>query len=213
MPRGIVGVILAGGLSRRMGGRDKSLVEIAGRALAAHVAERLAPQVDRIVISANGDPARFARLGLPVVEDTLPGNPGPLAGIAAAITWARKNHPATTHVLSMPADTPLFPYDLSERLHAALPSAQAIAIARSGGRLHGACGLWPVAVEGRIFGALASRQNKVLDLVEGGEWVAVDFEAAGPDALDPFFNINTPEDLERARAVFERSMPATGNRV
>jgi molybdenum cofactor guanylyltransferase len=196
---GIVGVILAGGLSRRMGGKEKSLLEVGGRPLAVHVAERLVPQVGRLVLNANGDPARFADLGLPVVADTLPGNPGPLAGIAAAIAWARQNHPATSHVLSMPSDTPFFPVDLRERLQAALPSTDAIAIVRSQGRLHGACGLWPVAAENRIHGALAEGRNKVMDLIEAGEWLAVDFEAPGSDAPDPFFNINTPEDLERAR--------------
>jgi molybdopterin-guanine dinucleotide biosynthesis protein A len=205
--RGIVGIILAGGLSRRMGGREKSLLEIAGRPLAAHVAERLAPQVDRLVVNANGDPARFGALGLPVVPDSLPGNPGPLAGIAAGMNWARQNHPATSHVLSMPADTPFFPSDLRERLRTALPSAHAIAIARSNGRLHGACGLWPVEVEARIAQALAEGRNKVLDLVESSEWVAVDFDATAPAAIDPFFNINTSDDLERARALVAQTGP------
>jgi molybdenum cofactor guanylyltransferase len=197
----IVGVILAGGLSRRMDGREKSLIELAGRPLAAHVAERLSPQVGHLVFNANGDPARFADLGLPVIADTIPGNRGPLAGIAAAIGWARVNHPGASHVLSVPADTPFFPENLRERLEAALPSAHVIAIARSHGRLHGACGLWPVTTENRILGALAEGRNKVMDLVEAGDWVAVDFESPGADALDPFFNINTPEDLQRAQSL------------
>lgn len=194
----IVGVILAGGLSRRMGGREKSLIELAGRPLAAHVAERLSPQVDQLVINANGDPARFGNLGLLVIADTIAGNCGPLAGIAAAIEWARVNHPDTSHVLSMPADTPFLPKNLRKRLEAALPSAHAIAIARSHGRLHGACGLWPVALENRIVRALAEGRNKVMDLVEAGEWVTVDFAAEENTGIDPFFNINTPADLAYA---------------
>ncbi len=197
----IVGVILAGGLSRRMDGREKSLIELEGRPLAVHVAERLSPQVDQLVINANGDPARFRNLGLPVIADTIPGNRGPLAGIAAAIGWARVNHPGASHVLSMPADTPFFPENLRARLEAALSSAQAIAIARSHGRLHGACGLWPVAAENRILGALAEGRNKVMDLVEAGDWVAVDFAAEENTGIDPFFNINTPADLQHAQSL------------
>jgi molybdopterin-guanine dinucleotide biosynthesis protein A len=208
----IVGVILAGGLSRRMDGREKSLVDLAGRPLAVHVAERLSPQVDQLVLNANGDRARFGDLGLLVIADTIPGNRGPLAGIAAAIEWARVNHPGASHVLSMPADTPFFPENLRARLEAALPSDQAIAIARSHGRLHGACGLWPVAAENRILGALAEGRNKVMDLVEASDWVAVDFETQGAGAHDPFFNINTPEDLQRAQTLAAQFEPEHRNR-
>jgi molybdopterin-guanine dinucleotide biosynthesis protein A len=188
-----------------MGGKEKSLLEVGGRPLVAHVAERLAPQVDRLVINANGDPARFGALGLPVVPDTMPANPGPLAGIAAGMAWGRQNLPAASHVLSMPADTPFFPADLRERLESGLTSEKTIPIARSAGRLHGACGLWPVEAERPILEALANGRNRVLDFVEAGEWVAVDFDAAEPAGVDPFFNINTPEDLEHAQALFAKT--------
>ena len=143
----ITGIILAGGQSRRMGGGDKGLLEVAGRPMLGHVIERLAPQIGRMAINANGDPARFARFGLPVVPDTIDGFVGPLAGVLAGMRWAAANTPEARWIASMSSDAPLLPLDVVARLAAAISTrADAIAIARSGGELHPVIGLWPVAL-------------------------------------------------------------------
>lgn len=185
-------VILAGGLSRRMGGGDKALRLLAGRPLIAHVADRLAVGCAPLAINANGDPARFAALGLPVIADGVAGTPGPLAGILAAMDWAAGLGAAA--VLTAPADTPDLPADLPARLRGAGGAAHA---AGPDGRAHPTVGLWPVAAAADLRRALAGGMRRVQDWTAAIGAAAVVF----PDAA-AFRNINTPEDLARAEADF-----------
>ncbi|RTL61573.1 MAG: molybdenum cofactor guanylyltransferase MobA [Hyphomicrobiales bacterium] len=205
---GVVGVILAGGLSMRMGGGDKGLLDLAGRPMLAHVAARLRPQVDALIINANGDPARFAALGLTVVADTLDGFVGPLAGVLAGMRWSVAHAPAATHVLTAPADTPLVPDDTVARLSAAVAQRpQAIAIAESHGKMHPVVGLWPVALADALEDDLTRGLRKVMAWAEHHAAVAVPFQPVmmGARAVDPFFNANTPEDLAELRALMQEA--------
>jgi len=188
-------VILAGGLARRMGGGDKCLLPLGGRPILAHVIARLRPQVAALALNAGGDATRFARFQLPVVADDVADFAGPLAGILAAMDWAAADLPSATAVLTVPADTPFLPRDLAARLDA----AGAPALARSGGRIHPVVGLWPLSLREDLRQALRKDGIRKVEA-----WTArlgaalVDFDAA---SIDPFFNINTPEDLERAAAL------------
>ncbi|MBO1080888.1 molybdenum cofactor guanylyltransferase MobA [Roseomonas haemaphysalidis] len=191
-----LGVILAGGLARRMGGGDKPLRALGGRPLLAHVAERLRPQVAALVVNANGNPARFAAFGLPVVADGVPDHPGPLAGILAALDHAAAAHPGLDWVASVPGDSPFIPTDLVARLHAARQAAGVpLACARSGGWSHPPIGLWPVALRAELRTALLAGERKI------DRWTARFGCAAAewPDQpVDPFFNANTPAELAGA---------------
>lgn len=188
-------MILAGGQSRRMGGGDKCLLPLGGKPVLGHVIDRLRPQVAALALNANGDAARFARFKLPVVADDAADFAGPLAGILAALDWARRTYPSALAVLTVPADTPFLPPDLAAQLTA----AGAPAVARSAGRIHPVVGLWPLDLEPGLRMAL---RKEGLRKVE--EWTVrlgpavVDFATA---PIDPFFNINTPEDLGRAEAL------------
>ena len=200
----ITGIILAGGQSRRMGGGDKGLLEVAGRPMLGHVIERLAPQIGRMAINANGDPARFARFGLPVVPDTIDGFVGPLAGVLAGMRWAAANTPEARWIASMSSDAPLLPLDVVARLAAAISTrADAIAIARSGGELHPVIGLWPVALADDLDTALRAGLRKVLAWTDRHGTVPVEFPfiTAGECSIDPFFNANTPEELAEVGAL------------
>ncbi|MFT3690463.1 molybdenum cofactor guanylyltransferase MobA [Paenirhodobacter sp.] len=190
----ILGVILAGGLARRMGGGDKGRLRLGPRSLIEHVRLRTAPQVGRLVLNANGDPARFADLGLPVVADGVPGYPGPLAGILAGMD--RAAGAGFSHVLTVAADTPFPPETLAADLAAALDPAP-IAIAVSGGRRQPVFGLWPVALREDLRRALVAGVSKVMQWA-GPQGVA---EAAFPEGS--FLNVNTPDDLEQARRQVE----------
>src|SRR5690242_7566464 len=142
-----LGVLLAGGLARRMGGGDKPMRTIGGRPILERVIERLRPQCDGLILSANGDPGRFAATGLPVVADTVPDFAGPLAGILAALEWTAAHRPEIGWVVSVAADTPFLPHDLVSRLHAARHvSGEPLACAESGGQAHPVNALWPVAL-------------------------------------------------------------------
>lgn len=204
--RQIVGVVLAGGLSRRMGGGDKGL-EVLGPATLLHeVVRRVRPQVEMLVLNANGDPARFAALGLPVVPDTIDGYVGPLAGVLAAMRWASRNAPAATHVLSVSNDAPFLPQDLAERLESALRGGDArIALARSAGELHPVIGLWSIDLAGDLEATLRSGARKVRAWAARHGAVPVDFPLlrVGDQAVDPFFNANTPAELAEARRLVE----------
>lgn len=178
------GVILAGGLSRRMGGGDKSLRDLGGRPMLAHVIERLAPQCAGLAINANGDPARFASFGLPVWPDTMPGNPGPLAGVLAAMEAS-----PLPWVVTVTGDAPFLPRDLVERLHGA---GAALACAASGGRQHPPVALWPRRLAGELRAAILDGERRV------GAWAARHDVATVAWDGDPFLNVNTPEDLEAA---------------
>jgi molybdopterin-guanine dinucleotide biosynthesis protein A len=189
---GIPGVILAGGLARRMGGGDKGLLALSGRPVLAHVIARIRPQVSALALNANGDATRFAGFALPVIADDAADFAGPLAGILAALDWAARTKPASGSVLTVPADTPFLPRDLV----AELAAAGAPALARSGGRMHPVVGLWPISLREGLRTALRGEGlRKVEDWTSRLRPQLVDFKVA---PIDPFFNINTPEDLARA---------------
>jgi molybdenum cofactor guanylyltransferase/molybdopterin-guanine dinucleotide biosynthesis protein MobB len=212
----IIGVVLAGGLSRRMGGGDKGLLPLAGSNMLGQVVERLRPQVAGIVINANGDPGRFASLGLPVVADTVDGFVGPLAGVLAGLIWAAANAPEATHVATVSSDAPLFPGDLVERLAVALDGTGGrIAMARSLGELHPVIGLWPIALADDLEAALRDGVRKVLRWTDRHGTVAVDFEPVplGGRAVDPFFNANTPQDLAELRRLLADATPPPAARL
>ncbi|BCB20907.1 molybdenum cofactor guanylyltransferase MobA [Bosea sp. ANAM02] len=191
-----VGLILAGGLARRMGGGDKALKPLAGRPILAHVVDRLRGQCDDLLLNANGDPARFAGFGLPVIADTVPDFAGPLAGILAGLDWIASHRPQTEWLLSVAADTPFIPGDLAARLHQARAAAGTpLACAASGGRQHHAIGLWSVALREDLHRALAEGERR-LGCWTQAHGVAIAEWPAEP--VDPFFNINTPEELAEA---------------
>ncbi|MDC7785669.1 molybdenum cofactor guanylyltransferase MobA [Rhodoplanes sp. TEM] len=195
----MLGLVLAGGQAQRLGGGDKGLLAIGGRPILSRVLDRLAPCA-AVILSANGDPARFAAFGLPVVADDVPGFAGPLAGVLAGLDWAAAHRPDLAHVLSAPADCPFLPGDLPGRLHtAAWDAGRPLACAGSGGRRHPVVALWPVALRHDLRRAVADeRLHKV------GAWmdrhgVAL---AEWPDApFDPFLNVNTPEDFSAAERI------------
>ncbi|WAJ31485.1 molybdenum cofactor guanylyltransferase MobA [Antarcticirhabdus aurantiaca] len=192
-----IGLVLAGGLSRRMGGGDKPLRLVGGETILDRVVARLVPQCDGLVLNANGDPARFAALGLPVVSDPLPDHPGPLAGILAGLDWAAEHRPDAALLASVAGDGPFLPPDLVERLRAARSAAGAtIAVAASGGRDHPVIALWPVALRGALREALVGEGLRKVGAFVGRFPVA---RAEWPtDPVDPFFNANTPDDLAEA---------------
>ncbi|MCA0318403.1 MAG: molybdenum cofactor guanylyltransferase MobA [Proteobacteria bacterium] len=198
-----LGVLLAGGLARRMGGGDKPMRAIGGRTLLDRAIGRLAPQCDGLILNANGDPARFAATGLPVVADTVEGFAGPLAGILAALEWARESRPDIDWVVSIPTDSPFLPTDLVARLHAArLAAGTPLACARSGDQTHPVVGLWPVALAAELRHALVVEDIRKID-----RWTALHgiTEAVWPlEPFDPFFNANRPEDLAEAEAILAR---------
>lgn len=201
----MVGVILAGGLSRRMAGRDKCLIPLGGKPMIAHVAERLVPQVSRLLINANSDPERFAALALPVQADTVTGYAGPLAGVLAGMRWAAKNAPTATHILTAAADTPFFPADLARNFVEALDGAsgardETICLATSGGHRHPVFGLWPVALADPLERFLTDEATrKVMAFVSRYRLLEVPFDPGeAMPGSDPFFNINTPEELAEA---------------
>ncbi len=196
----VVGLLLAGGQSRRMGGGDKALRSLGGRTFLALIIERLRPQVATMLLNANGDPARFAGFGLPIVADGVPDFAGPLAGVLAGLDWAAAQRPDCSHVASVATDAPFLPVDFVSRLVAALEAAGAdLACAASGGRAHPVFGLWPVRLREDLRGALVAEQIRKVDL-----WTARHKLVAVPFTdrpVDPFFNANRPEDLEAAAAL------------
>ena len=196
----VVGLLLAGGQSRRMGGGDKALRPLGGIPLIDRVIERLRPQVNALVLNVNGDPARFARLGLPVAADSVPGFAGPLAGVLAGLDWAFSHRSDCPYVVSVATDAPFLPIDLVTRLARGLDEASAdLACAASGGRAHPVFGLWPVRLRYDLRRALVDQAIRKVDL-----WTVRHRLATVPFAdypVDPFFNANRPEDLETAAAL------------
>jgi molybdenum cofactor guanylyltransferase len=189
-----VAVVLAGGLARRMGGGDKALRTLGGRTLLDHVLDRVRPQVRATALNANGDPARFAAWGYPVLADPIPGNPGPLAGVLAGMRWAAAT--GAEDVLSVPVDTPFLPDNLVGALHEArLTGGVPIACAARGGRTHPVVALWPAALADALEAALTGGVRKIDEwtATRGVTWAT--FDEPGPD---PFFNINNPDELARA---------------
>jgi molybdopterin-guanine dinucleotide biosynthesis protein A len=198
----VVGVLLAGGLARRMGGGDKCLCDLKGRPILAHVIARARPQVDCLVINANGDPGRFAPFGLPIVADSLGPYAGPLAGILAGLEWARDHLGVGAWVASFAADTPYFPIDWVARVRAAIAAAGAdLGCCASGERSHPVFGLWPVRLAAALRQAMAAETVRKIDAWTARyHLVTVRFDI-DPAGGDPFFNINAPADLAMARGV------------
>ena len=195
----IVGVLLAGGKARRMGGGDKCLRHLGGRPLLAHAIERAGPQVAGLVINANGEPGRFADFGLPVVADGIAGFAGPLAGVLAGLDWAATNAPDCAYVASFATDAPFFPTDLVARLAEAVAAGANLACAASGGRAQPVFGLWSVRLREALRRAMIDEEMRKVDIWTARYKLAeVSFESTDGD---PFFNANRPEDLVTAEDI------------
>ena len=211
-PSVIAGVVLAGGKSSRMGGTDKCLAAIAGRGLLERVVERVRPQVSRLAINANGDISRFDRFGLPVIADRIGGLAGPLAGLHAALEWAKALGQGS-HVVTMACDTPFLPHVLVERFVGALAVTSGdCCVARSAKGVHPVTGLWPVSMADELATELALDHRKASVWAERQKVVEVFFPAIeiGGREVDPFFNINRPEDLAEADALLAQGAKLTG---
>lgn len=192
----VAGILLAGGQSRRMGGGDKCLRPLGGRTILARIVERAMPQVMALAINANGDGARFAEYGLPVVADSVEGFVGPLAGVLAGLDWAAQAVPAASHVASFATDAPFLPRDLVARLGGAVAGGADLACAASGGQAHPVFGLWPVRLREVLRHALVEEKIRKVDAWTARyRLVQVDFAT---EPVDPFFNTNRPEDLAEA---------------
>ncbi|WP_207478346.1 molybdenum cofactor guanylyltransferase MobA [Arenibaculum pallidiluteum] len=193
----IAGVLLAGGLSRRMGGGDKTLRPLGGRAVLDWVLERARGQVGPLAINANGDPARFAAYGLPVIPDVVPGFAGPLAGVLTGLDWAASHAPGVEWVASFATDAPFIPRDLVARLLGAVAEDGAdLACAASGGQQHPVFGLWPVRLRLDLRRAMLEDGIRKVDVWTARHRLAV--AEFGTDPIDPFFNANRPDDLAEA---------------
>lgn len=204
---GTVGVLLAGGLARRMGGGDKPLRTLGGRPILDRVIERARPQVSELLLNVNGDPSRFAGYGLPVAADVIEGHAGPLAGILTGLDWAAANAPRAHWLASFATDAPFLPADLVARLRDAVEDRGAdMACAMSAGRTHPVFALWPVALRDELRSAMVDEDMRKIDA-----WTAryrivhVDFAV---EPIDPFFNINRPENLAEAEALLASATPA-----
>ena len=198
-------LVLAGGLARRMGGGDKAHIEIGGSTIIDRVLATLSGQCAGVVINANGDPARFADTGCEVIADNVPDHPGPLAGILAGLDWLAAQGRGIEWLLSVPGDCPFLPDDLVERLHAArrkMGAGVPLACAKSGDWRHPVVGLWPLALREDLRKALVDEDLRKIEVWTARHGIAI---AEWPtDPVDPFFNVNTPEDVTRAHALAER---------
>ncbi len=198
----IAGVLLAGGLSRRMGGGDKCLRTLGGRSILERIVATVRPQVGPLVLNANGDPARFAHLHLPVASDVVEGYAGPLAGVLTGIEWVRGTAPGIAWVASFATDAPFIPSDLVARMAAALEREGAdLACARSAGQDHPVFGLWPVRLAGDLRRAMVEEGIRRVDAWTSRYRLAVADFAVEP--VDPFFNANRPEDLAEAERLLD----------
>lgn len=200
----VIGLVLAGGRSRRMFGEDgdKGLLDLCGQPMIARVIERMRPQVSRVVLNANGDPSRYATFGLPIVADASAHYDGPLAGVLAGMGWARAETPDARWIATAPADSPFLPENAVRRLREEIVNNErTIAFAASNGRAHYAVALWPVALADDLAAFLASGERKAGSFAARHVTVAVAFSGIeiGDKSIDPFFNVNTPEDMEEAR--------------
>jgi molybdopterin-guanine dinucleotide biosynthesis protein A len=198
-----LGLVLAGGLARRMGGGDKARIKIGSASILQRVLACLTPQCSRVIINANGDPARFADTGLPVIADSVPDFAGPLAGILAGLDWAAQNVPAAEWLVSVPGDCPFLPKDLVTRLYEArVTSNVPLACARSGEWRHPVVGLWSIKLREDLRHALMSEGLHKIELWTARHGIAI---AEWPTApFDPFFNVNTPKDVAQAEAIAAR---------
>jgi molybdopterin-guanine dinucleotide biosynthesis protein A len=195
-----LGLVLAGGLARRMGGGDKALIEIGGKTILARVLATLAPQCEAVILNANGDTTRFASFGLPVVRDDIPDFAGPLAGILAGLDWMAQHRPELEWMASVPGDCPFLPADLVARLHQAREQAGTpLACAKSGDWRHPTVGLWNVKLRSDLRRALVDEDLHKIEIWTARHGIAI---AEWPDRpVDPFFNVTTPEDRDRANAI------------
>lgn len=205
----VVGVLLAGGRSSRMGGGDKCLRLLGGRPILARIIERLRPQVSDMVINANGEPARFASFGLPVVADSVAGFAGPLAGVHAGLEWVKANRPGVEYAVTVATDTPFFPTDLVRRFLAELGGGPTLLVAKSNEGVHPVVGLWPVALAPALEASLKQGERKVAAWAREHDAVEVFFPPVelSPGTIDPFFNINRPADLALADALLREQTP------
>ena len=196
----ILGVILAGGLSTRMGGGDKSLLPLDGTPLLRHVIIRITPQVDGRLLNANGDARRFGAFSLPIAPDSIDGYAGPLAGILAGMDYA--DYHGFTHIQTVAADTPFLPTDLVQRLS---EGAHQINIARDDNAnekfaLHPTFGLWDVTLRDELRASINDGMRKVMGFVKQQDWRGVTWETTD---YDPFFNVNTPADMAQAELIIQ----------
>jgi len=207
MTEGIAGLLLAGGLSRRMGGGDKSLRTLGGRTILERIIATARPQVGPLVLNANGDPARFAAFGLPVATDVVEGYAGPLAGVLTGLEWAKVHAPGCDWVASFATDAPFIPGDLVARLVQAVEREGAdLACARSDGQEHPVFGLWPVRLADDLRRAMVEEDIRKVDVWTGRYKLAIaDFAT---DPVDPFYNTNRPEDLEEAERLLAAGVVA-----
>jgi molybdopterin-guanine dinucleotide biosynthesis protein A len=194
---------MAGGTSRRMGVDDKCLLPLGGKPVLSHIIERIHPQIGSMVLNANGDAARFAEFGLPVVTDAVAGNVGPLAGVLTGLEWGRENAPDSGWVVSLACDAPFLPTDMVARLVAAVGDAGAdMACAASGGRDHPVFGLWPVGLAADLRRAVVDEGIRKVDLWTTRYHLArVEFDIDAATGIDPFFNLNGPDDMVNAEAL------------
>jgi molybdopterin-guanine dinucleotide biosynthesis protein A len=191
------GLVLAGGLARRMGGGDKALIRIGNETILQRTLARLTPQVAGIVLNANGDRARFAEFGLPVVADSVPDFAGPLAGILAGLDWLAANKPGTEWMVSVPGDCPFLPRDLAAKLHAArIINGKLLACAHSGDWRHPVAALWHVGLRDDLRHAITVEDLRKIEVWTARHGVALADWPTEP--VDPFFNVNTPEDVATA---------------
>ncbi len=202
MPEKIIGVILAGGLARRLGNIDKALVKIDATTLLDRAITNLEKQCSQIIINANGNPDRFESTNKPIVADTIEGHAGPLAGVLAAMQWVQQNEPQTKWIATLPVDTPFAPDDFARKLLLETTKTNAdMACTSSNGRHHPVVGLWPVDLADQLKQAMMKEDMRKVDL-----WTArykltiVDFEVG---QYDPFFNINRPADIEKAEQILK----------
>ncbi|MDA0675184.1 MAG: molybdenum cofactor guanylyltransferase MobA [Proteobacteria bacterium] len=193
----IAGVILAGGLARRMGGGDKALCTVDGEPMLGRIIARVRPQVCALALNANGNAARFAPWRLPVLADVVPGNAGPLAGVLTGLRWLEETGTGARWLASFPGDAPFLPTDLVQRLFdAAVAAGALLACARSNGRTHPVCALWHASVAEDLTRALTEEHVFKIDRFTARHaLVHVDFAT---DPFDPFLNVNTPADLADA---------------
>ncbi len=200
-PQQIVGCVLAGGQSRRMGGEEKALLSLGGQPMLTRIIERLRPQVGPLILNANGDTARYSPFALPVVPDNITGFAGPLAGVEAGMGWARQNAESATHLVTAATDTPFFPEHLVASLVDAITTPDDIVMATSAGNRHPVFALWPLHLHDDLHGWLRQTDTfKVMAWVHRHNLSLVDFpplEKAG-QTIDPFFNANTPEEFATA---------------
>jgi molybdenum cofactor guanylyltransferase len=195
-----LGLVLAGGLARRMGGGDKARIRVGGHTILERVLACLSAQCDRVIINANGDPARFADTRLPVVADSVPDFAGPLAGILAGLDWTAANVPQTEWIASAPGDCPFLPKNLLAKLHEArLAAGTPLACARSGEWRHPVVALWSVALREDLRRALVDENLHKIEIWTARHGIAIADWPAEP--IDPFFNVNTPEEAARADAL------------